>query len=161
DSCDATFGCTNAPNTNGCSDGNACTINDHCEAGICMSGPLRTCDDGNPCTTDGCDPSTACHAEPNELPCNDFDPCTVADPCHDGICVPGPGMPCPDDGLFCDGAEQCSGGTCYHAGNPCPSYLLCDETADRCVAPAGCTDPIPIAVGDTVAGVISEDDCFS
>ncbi len=39
DACDATLGCTNTNNTTPCEDGNACTINDACLGGFCLSGP--------------------------------------------------------------------------------------------------------------------------
>lgn len=41
-----------------------------------------------------------------------------------------------DDGLFCNGAETCSGGQCQAGTNPCPGQG-CDEANDLCV-PAGC-----------------------
>jgi len=46
-------------NTNTCSDGNACTSNDHCAEGACVSTPY-TCSDGLPCTVDVCDGNGAC-----------------------------------------------------------------------------------------------------
>ena len=38
-----------------------------------------------------------------------------------------------DDGLFCNGAETCSGGACQAGGDPCPGQG-CDEAGDQCVA---------------------------
>lgn len=67
------------------------------------------CDDGNPCTDDTCEP-TGCVRTPNTAAC--------------------------DDGLFCNGLDTCSGGTCAaHVGSPCAG-LMCDEAGARCV---GCT----------------------
>jgi hypothetical protein len=40
-----------------------------------------------------------------------------------------------DDGVFCNGAETCSSGSCFSGSNPCPGQL-CDEAADACI---GCT----------------------
>lgn len=38
-----------------------------------------------------------------------------------------------DDGLFCNGADTCSEGSCNaHTGNPCASGVGCDETTDTC-----------------------------
>jgi len=48
------------------------------------------------------------------------------------------GTPCADNGIFCDGPEQCHSGECVSAGNPCPedglecSTELCDELAGVC-----------------------------
>lgn len=36
-----------------CSDGDACTVDDHCYYGSCTSMPVE-CDDGDPCTADSC-----------------------------------------------------------------------------------------------------------
>src|SRR5262249_20208428 len=79
-----------------------------------------------------------CTPDPNV--CTD-DHCNGA-----GTCIhPNNTAPC-DDGLFCDGADVCSGGVCTHAGNPCTGgpecANLCDETANDCFNPSGtsCTD---------------------
>jgi hypothetical protein len=52
-----------------------------------------------------------------------------------------------DDGVFCNGADTCAGGSCsVHAGDPCASggecADACDESADDCFADEGvaCTD---------------------
>jgi hypothetical protein len=37
-----------------------------------------------------------------------------------------------DDGLFCNGVDTCSGGSCGHAGDPCSAGEICNETADSC-----------------------------
>ncbi len=63
------------------------------------------CHDGNLCTLDAC-VAGACSHTPNALPC--------------------------DDGLFCNGADTCSGGTCsLHAGDPCGGFA-CNEVQDTC-----------------------------
>jgi hypothetical protein len=41
-----------------CSDGNGCTVNDVCTAGVCVSGTAKSCDDSNCCTTDSCNTTT-------------------------------------------------------------------------------------------------------
>jgi hypothetical protein len=44
-----------------CSDNNACTSNEECLDGACVSGaPPPDCDDGNACTDDSCSPTAAC-----------------------------------------------------------------------------------------------------
>lgn len=85
------------------------------------------CSDGEPCTTDACNPSdvgadvNGCTHVNNSLACS--------------------------DGLFCNGADTCAGGTCsIHAGNPCATGTecadACDESGDTCFDPSGtpCTD---------------------
>jgi hypothetical protein len=47
-----------------------------------------------------------------------------------------------DDGLFCNGAEVCSGGRCYSRAAPCPGRL-CNEDSDvcyECLVDADCQD---------------------
>ncbi|MCP4548051.1 MAG: hypothetical protein GY835_16420, partial [bacterium] len=73
--------------------------------------------------------------------------------CAGGIGCQGGGDPCPgqycdeagdfcydcegdpdcDDGLFCNGAETCAGGSCQAGGDPCPGQS-CDEVGDQCVS---------------------------
>ncbi|MCH8147332.1 MAG: S8 family serine peptidase, partial [Planctomycetes bacterium] len=38
-----------------------------------------------------------------------------------------------DDGLFCNGSETCSGGSCFAGADPCPGQT-CDEVGDTCVS---------------------------
>jgi len=37
-----------------------------------------------------------------------------------------------DDGLFCNGAETCVGGSCQGGSNPCQAGETCNETTDTC-----------------------------
>jgi hypothetical protein len=61
--------------------------------------------------------------------------CTCGRFCNDAE-----GAAC-DDGVFCNGPDHCSGGTCsIHAGDPCtggPCADNCNEDADTCFEPAG------------------------
>jgi hypothetical protein len=77
---------------------------------VCCGGACMTCDDGNACTDDGCD-GTACTHAPRD------------------------GQPC-EDGLYCTGAEVCTGSSCANAPDRCPG-LTCDEDEARCL---DCTD---------------------
>jgi len=45
-----------------------------------------------------------------------------------------------DNGLFCDGAEQCMGSVCVAGGDPCAFGLRCVESSDTCEAVAGDLD---------------------
>ncbi len=75
-------------------------------------------DDGNPCTDEVCNSaesglgdSSGCSHDANTLSC--------------------------DDGLFCNGADTCSAGSCRHEGNPCTLCTeSCDESGESC-QPAG------------------------
>lgn len=43
-----------------CSDANACTTVDTCQAGACVGSVALGCDDGNACSQDSCDPGSGC-----------------------------------------------------------------------------------------------------
>jgi len=59
DACIVGLGCRHAPNDlAACSDGRACTVNDHCSGGACVG--ASTCGDNDPCTIDRCDPEEGC-----------------------------------------------------------------------------------------------------
>ena len=131
-SCQAPDSYVHLPNTGtACDDGQVCTVDDTCDAGVCVSGTLA----------------------PSGTPCGAGDVCYGPNQC-DGIghCTPGGHLPagvdCPD-GDACNGDETCDGaGTCvsglqpaFVSGNPCvvltcldggivPEYLTgtsCDD----------------------------------
>ncbi|MBM4354309.1 MAG: hypothetical protein FJ109_11020 [Deltaproteobacteria bacterium] len=164
DSCDPKVGCVHAPTSEGksCDDGNKCTNNDVCKAGVC-TGVGVECNDGNPCTDDKCENAeVGCFFEPNTNPCNDGSVCTTGDTCGAGVCKgvgvldcsdgnlctddlcdPVKGcsyknntLPC-DDGSLCTTADTCASGQC--AGGPAPD---CNDgnacTVDSCEAEKGC-----------------------
>jgi len=68
--CDPQTGlCSDPPKPDGaeCDDGDACTLDDTCQAGVCVSGDPKVCDDGDECTLDYCDPATgSCYSEPDD-----------------------------------------------------------------------------------------------
>jgi hypothetical protein len=98
-----------------CPDGNLCNGNEICSAfGQCVPGMPLNCNTNNPCTVDTCIPATGCHSdnEPNGTSCS--------------------------DGVFCNGAETCSDGTCTHQpapdcndNNPC-TIDSCNPANDAC-----------------------------
>jgi hypothetical protein len=107
DSCDpATHACVHVPLADGtrCEDGNACTINDVCQGGLCFSGPFKTCSALDQCHVAGvCAPRTGECTNPNannNIRCDDGLKCTSGDQCIDGVCTGSP-LPCPD-GFACD-----------------------------------------------------------
>jgi hypothetical protein len=117
DACAGEGGCTHEDLTSGeCIDGDACTVGDHCEAGVCTGLPV-VCDDGNPCTDDLCDGQGGCTAKFNSAPCDDGDPCTVADSCAQGTCA-GYAVDC-----NCQDDEDCA---VLEDGDLCNGTLVCD-----------------------------------
>lgn len=79
-------------------------------------------DDGNPCTDEVCGTDGACNHVNNTSGC--------------------------DDGLFCNGTDLCSGGSCsVHSGDPCGG-AACDEPNRHCGSCAVDTDcPAPVVGG--------------
>jgi hypothetical protein len=89
----------------GCDDGDACTRDDRCQAGVC-SGTAVVCTASDPCHEAGvCDSATGQCSNP-EVPdgtaCSDGDSCTQADACQAGSCT---GTLADADG---DGTPDCS-----------------------------------------------------
>ena len=102
------------PDTSPCQDGNACTLNDACAAGVCRSGAQKDCDDGNPCTNDGCNLLNGqCTHGFNTSQCEALYACSLGDVCSQGQCRRGTTLNCDDD-------------------DPC--------TEDTCVEPDGCVN---------------------
>ncbi len=132
--CIAAVGCTiqRKPDGTRCEDGNACTIDDVCGAGVCAGAGLP-CDDGNACTDDSCDPTGGCVHTNNSEPCDDANACTSLDKCAGGTCG--------GTSLGCDDANVCTDDTCdpvhgcAHTNNaePCDDGNAC-TSADRCAA---------------------------
>jgi hypothetical protein len=139
DTCSTTLGCSHTAVAEGtsCNDNNLCNGPDVCHFGSCSSTTPLNCNDNNTCTTDTCVPLTGCAHVNNVLSCN--------------------------DGLFCNGLDQCSGGTCsIHTSNPCPGpdgdsncAESCNEATDTCNAPdpngSACNDGTFCNGADTCA----------
>ena len=150
--------------------------------GECISSGY--CEDGNVCTDDICTGSgvdKVCTFPNNSASCNDGIYCNGTDTCSGGSCSIHTGDPCPgpdgdgdcsescnessdnctandpygsacDDGLYCNGGDVCSSGSCsVHSGDPCPGpdgdgdcSESCNESSNNCTAndPNGsvCTD---------------------
>lgn len=64
--CDPARGCRPKNAASVCSDGDACTVRDHCrgDADVCLSGTPASCDDGDACTDDACDAPFGCRYTP-------------------------------------------------------------------------------------------------
>src|SRR5262249_25890640 len=71
--------CSGATNGTSCSDGNACTQNDTCQGGVCVSGTPVVCPGTKQCDAKACDPTTGLCTVPDGTPCDDNDKCTQVD----------------------------------------------------------------------------------
>lgn len=66
-----------------CDDGNACTENDTCIAGICQPGPVNPCDLWTDCKTGSCNPAVGCVYENKP----DGTSCGLNMECSLGVCL--------------------------------------------------------------------------
>jgi hypothetical protein len=132
--------CSNpvAPNNTPCSDGNACTTGDTCQAGTCTGTPV-TCTASDQCHVAGtCDPSTGMCSNPNapnNTPCNDGNACTQTDTCQAGVCTG-------TNPITCTASDQC-----HVAGTCDPSTGMCSNPAAPNNTP--CTDGDACTTGDS------------
>jgi len=100
------------------------------------------CDDGNTLDGDCC--ASTCIFEPDGSPCPDApSECTYGQCNAHGGCVRTPNHGICDDGIFCNGAEECDddSGDCMAAApidcevpDDCGRNEYCDEVLDRCVS---------------------------
>jgi hypothetical protein len=151
DSCDpATGQPTHPPVANGtsCSDQNACTTSDTCNAGQCTGTPKAPVSDGNACTVDSCSPATGQPTYPpvpDGAPCSDLNACTTNDACSAGSCSGTP-RALVSDGNECtvDSCDRASGQPSYgwvSAGEPCDASTgagLCNGSG-ACVGASATT----------------------
>ncbi|HEU5076585.1 MAG TPA: MYXO-CTERM sorting domain-containing protein [Polyangiaceae bacterium] len=104
-----------------CDDGNPCTTDDSCQAGVCSGGGETDCDDNNDCTTDVCDAVTGCSYTNVSGECADGNLCTVDDRCQAGQCV--------GDPVECPAANECTAnGQCDDESGLCSLLLVEDGT---------------------------------
>ena len=86
--------------------------------------------------------------------CDDSLFCNGPDQCLGGSCQPGTGDACPDDNVFCNGLESCNEdlNRCEHSGDPCMGNLFCSEEQGQCCMPnIPVTDPECDENGDVTA----------
>jgi hypothetical protein len=102
---------TQKPNGVGCDDGNACTVNDTCQNGVCVGGAPVNCSPlADQCNDAACtEPSGACQRTPKAdgVACDDGNACTTSDTCQNGVCR-GIGGDADHDG-YCDAVEVQAG----------------------------------------------------
>ena len=167
-SCDTQSGaCSNPNKANGtsCSDGNACTQSDTCQAGVCASGGPVSCTALDQCHAAGtCDTGTGACSNPvrtDGTSCSDGDACTQTDTCEAGVCTGANPVVCAaldtchDAGVCDTGTGACSNpdkadGTTCSDGNACTQTDTCQAgvcaganpvicaAADQCHLPGAC-----------------------
>jgi hypothetical protein len=142
-----------------CNDGLFCNGNETCSSGTCSAGAPPDCNDGVACTADACNESAdACDHLPDHGDCDDGMFCNGAETCSASGCQPGSSVNCNDgvactadmcsedndacvnldddtacdDGLFCNGSENCTPAGCQPGNDPCPGNF-CDEAGNHCV----------------------------
>ena len=136
--CDAKSGqCKKVLKTGSCNDGDSCTVNDTCVAGIggegVCKGTAKACA-GDPCNSGVCDKATgACKKAYKAGFCSDNDLCTTGDKCES-----------------INGLGVCKGKTTTCTGDQC-NTAVCDKTTGKCkkVYKAGsCNDGKACTVND-------------
>jgi hypothetical protein len=135
---------TPRPEQTPCEDGDVCTEQDVCVAGVCQGAP-RECSDDLECSVDSCDPiSGGCVYDMTQCPCvsdgdcddgnacNGLESCTTAS----STCAPGASVDCSGlDGVCLSGTCDPTNGTCgttpVIAGSECDDDSIC-TTSDAC-----------------------------
>jgi hypothetical protein len=140
--CDAKTGaCTTPvkPDNTACDDGNACTVSDTCQAGVCKSGSTRQCPATDQCHDAGACANGVCSnpIKANGSSCNDQNACTRTDSCQNGACTGVNPITCATpDQCHTQGTCDPQTGTCSNPikanGATCNDGLTC-TTADQCV----------------------------
>ena len=158
--CDPANGqCSNPAKPNGspCSDSNACTQADSCQAGACTGASPVVCPTPDQCHDPGvCNPSNGqCSnpEKPNGSICSDGNVCTQSDTCQAGACAGG-------NPVVCTASDQChDAGTCDPANGQCsnpakPNGSVCSDS-NACTQSDSCqsgtctgTDPVVCTASD-------------
>lgn len=157
DACSVLFGasingvCELLSNTP-CDDGDYCTTQDTCQAGICTEGEPVVCHASDPCRLPGiCDSATGLctnPAVPNRTPCDDNNVCTQTDVCIAGECMGYDSVECtPVDDCHQAGVCDPASGICSSPVRPdgasCDDGMLCSQD-DVCIAGV-CVGGPPVA----------------
>jgi cysteine-rich repeat protein len=170
-----------------CSDANACTASDSCNAtGQCLSGAPLACNDGLFCNgSESCNPAIGCVA--GTPPATDDGIACTDDSCDEALdsVLHTPVDAACSDGLFCTGEETCSAAIGCVAGTPpatddgiactddscdeaadvvvhAADHAACDDGAfctgvESCDTLVGCLAGIPPIVNDGIS--CTEDSC--
>lgn len=163
ESCDdAADNCT-APDSDGsvCDDGLYCSLGDACTGGICVPGASTPCPgpDGDGECSESCNEATdnCTLADPNGAACSDGVFCNGAETCSGGICTDSTGDPCPGPDDDPDCSESCDEGTASCTGADA-NGSMCDDGL-FCTVTDTCDAGICTGVGDPCPGPDGDGDC--
>jgi hypothetical protein len=133
--------CTSAAKADNtaCDDGNACTVSDTCQGGVCKGGSTKQCPAADSCHDVGACSNGVCFnpVKANGATCNDQNACTRTDTCQNGVCAGGNPVVCAaPDQCHTQGTCDPTSGTCSNPikanGTTCSDGLTC-TAADQCV----------------------------
>ncbi len=142
---------TPASSSTSCSDGNACTVGDHCDgSGSCTSGATTSCTSPPTCYTGTgtCNTSTGvCSYTPasSSTSCSDGNACTVGDHCDgSGSCTSGATTSCTSPPTCYDSPGTCNTSTGACSYTPSSSSTSCSDgnactVGDHCSGSGSCT----------------------
>ncbi len=177
----ATGACSNPNQNNGfsCSDNNACTVTDTCQAGVCQSGTPKACASGQRCDTSNgncicdatscgagcCSATMACQAGTADTACGGSGractSCSSAQVCLNQACVAcgGAGQPCCHPNNTCSTGNRCDTGT--STCQPCGGLgQACCSGAAACNTFGACLSNVQCAAKDVWVGAQFPDDGF-
>ena len=123
-----------------CDDGQYCSVNDTCAAGVCGGAPRDCSEQDDECNLGTCnDTSDACEkSAANEGgACTDDGNVCTADKCQAGGCAHPPNTSACDDGEACTFGDSCAAGDCAGKEYVCDDGLVC--TTDACDGDGDCT----------------------
>ncbi|HRI67309.1 MAG TPA: kelch repeat-containing protein [Polyangium sp.] len=142
------------PDGSACDDGNICTQNSACKAGICVGTEPIECN-VDVCQEAYCDPLLGCQDRPSAdgTTCDDGDACSLFDTCQNGSCTGQISKTCPD-------LDPCHVGYCSSPTGQCTTIVntqnaLCSQfdLGTKCVTASDCKS------GFCVDGVCCESEC--
>jgi hypothetical protein len=143
----------------------------HCEDGVCVGcTSADECGTSTACVTHGCNDG---HCSLTYAPEGTVDRSRSAPPCEEWRCDgsgssdlvdAADGTAC-DDGAFCNGQDECLGGSCsWHGGDPCASNIgdgdadcseSCRESTDACTADDPALSPCSNGACDGMGACVS------
>jgi RHS repeat-associated protein len=160
--CNLTDGsCSYTPKANGtaCSDGNACTQTDSCQAGACVGSNPVECTASDQCHDAGtCDPTSGICTNPAKADgtsCSDGNACTQTDSCQAGACLGA-------SPVVCTASDQChDAGVCDPSSGACSNPVKADGAS--CSDDNACTQTDSCQTGACVGAspvvCVASDQC--
>ncbi len=144
-----------------CNDGAFCNGSERCVSGMCVPAATVPCNDGVACTVDSCNEATdACTYSPQHTACNDGLYCNGTEQCSLLGCTAGTPIVC-NDGISCtvDSCNEATDSCAYSPQNTlCSNGLYCDGV-ETCSASLGCVAGTAPCTGGTCQE--STDTCSS